>query len=129
MIRYLLALMIAMLFGSVALADTTKVTGFYSNMRFGTEDVSGVEIFISYSDRGHFAYVQCAEGGLSTPVLVPVSEVGSTIEFIIPPAAEKNVYACPSGKFTGVVTPKGLDGHFERMKWPGFLKRKGSYWQ
>lgn len=128
MIRNLLIAIATLLASSEALPDTS-ITGFYSNMRVGTEDVSGVEVFITYSDHGFFAYVQCAEGAISQPILVPVSKSLSVIEFVVPVPNEKNSYACPSGKFKGVMSSKGLSGYFEGTDWPGFLMRKGSYWQ
>ena len=110
-------------------AATPKITGVFSSLRFGTEDVTGVEVFITYSEKGYFAQVQCAEGAISQPILVPARVNGLIVEFDVPPALEENGYACPAGKFEGVLSSFGLKGHFAGTKWPGFLKRKPSYWQ
>jgi hypothetical protein len=127
MIRLILITLL-IFFSEGALAASPKITGIFSSMRFGTEDVSGVEVIISYSDRGYFAQVQCAEGAISRPVLVPVIVAATFIEFIVPVKAEPNSYSCPQGKFKGEISNKGMSGHFEGTKWPGFLKRSGSFW-
>ena len=114
---------------SEARAELPRMTGVFSNMRFGTEDVSGVEIIITNSDKGYFAQVQCAEGAISRPILVPVSVAANFIEFIVPVKVESNSYSCPPGKFKGEVSTKGMKGAFEGRRWPGFLSRRGSYWQ
>jgi hypothetical protein len=98
-------------------------------MRFGTEDVSGVEIFITYSTNGYFAQVQCAEGSISRPVVVEVRVAASLIEFSVPPRSDQNSYSCPSGKFRGVVSDRRINGSFDGTNWPGILQRKKSYWQ
>jgi hypothetical protein len=123
----LVALLVALF--SESQAASPKVTGVFSNMRFGTEDVTGVEVFVTYSDKGHFAQVQCAEGAISRPVVVPVLVAGSYIEFAVPADSTPNAYSCPVGKFKGEVSAKGLRGRFEGTDWPGFLKRAKSYWQ
>lgn len=114
---------------TLASAAPLKVTGLFSNMRFGTEDVNGVEIFITYSTNGYFAQVQCAEGAVSRPVVVEVRVTASLIEFSVPPSSDQNSYSCPSGQFKGVVSDRGIKGSFDGMNWPGTLKRKKSYWQ
>lgn len=114
---------------SLAYAAPTKVTGLFSNMHFGTEDVSGVEIFITNSTNGYFAQVQCAEGAISRPVVVEVHVSGSLIEFSVPPNSDQNSYSCPSGKFKGIVSDLVIRGSFEGTNWPGILKRQKSYWQ
>jgi hypothetical protein len=123
----LVALLFAMSSGSHAASP--KVTGVFSNMRFGTEDVTGVEVFVTYSDKGHFAQVQCAEGAISRPIVVPVLVAGSHVEFSVPTDSAANKFSCPAGKFKGEVSAKGLRGQFEGTDWPGFLKRSKSYWQ
>lgn len=110
-------------------ADSPKVTGVFSNMRFGTEDVTGVEVFITFSDKGYFAQVQCAEGAISRPVVVPVLVAGPIVEFSVPTDAAPNSYSCPPGKFEGTVSASGMKGRFAGTDWPGFLKRRKSYWQ
>ena len=110
--------------------ERVRVTGLYSNMKFGTEDVTGVEIFIVYAspyDRAaHYATVQCAEGVPGKPFTTRVTVTASNVEFIVP---EDRETLCPVGKFVGTVSAKGLQGTFEHTKWPGFLPRKRSYWQ
>jgi len=113
-----------------AAAEPPKVTGIYSNMRFGTEDVTGVEVFIVLSHiRGHGQYqatVQCAEGALGVPEVVPVMVSGTSISFKI--TSEQS--GCPTASFTGQITKLGLAGTFEgATDYPGFLKRGRSYWQ
>lgn len=114
---------------TLASAAPLKVTGLFSNMRFGTEDVNGVEIFITNSTNGYFAQVQCAEGSIRRPVVVEVRVTASSIEFSVPPSSDQNSYSCPSGKFKGVVSDRGIKGSFDGTNWPGTLKRKKSYWQ
>ena len=128
MIRSILITLL-IFFTAEAQAASPRMTGMFSNMRFGTEDVGGVEVFITYSDKGYFAQVQCAEGAISRPILVPVVVAANFVEFIVPVQVEPNSYSCPSGKFKGEVSSKGMKGHFEGTEWPGFLNRKGSYWQ
>lgn len=38
-------------------AESPKITGLYSNMRAGTEDLSGVEVFPVRGEGGYFATV------------------------------------------------------------------------
>jgi hypothetical protein len=115
---------------AAAAQERVRVTGVYSNMKLGTEDVTGVEIFIVYAspyDRpAHYATVQCAEGVPGKPFTTKVSVTENAIEFIAPDDRDT---LCPPGKFVGTVSAKGLKGTFERTDWPGFLVRKRSYWQ
>ena len=103
-----------------------RVTGLYSNMKFGTEDVTGVEIFVVYGHEGHYAVVQCAEGVPGKPLVAKATVIKHAIEFEVPADRET---LCPKGIFRGTVSPEGLQGKFERVDWPGFLPRKKSYWQ
>ena len=114
---------------AVAHAAAPKITGVFSSMRFGTEDVTGVEVFITSSGKGHFAQVQCAEGAISRPVVVPVIVTGSLVEFVVPTESAPNTYSCPPGKFKGEISASGMTGRFEGLNWPGVLARKKSYWQ
>lgn len=125
------AILFLLLISPIYLVDAapTKISGLFSSMRLGTEDVSGVEIFITNSTAGYFAQVQCAEGAISRPVLVNVLVSGSSIEFSVPPNSNVNSYSCPTGKFKGVVSAFGIKGNFEGTNWPGTLKRQKSYWQ
>lgn len=113
-----------------AAAEPPKVTGIYSNMRFGTEDVTGVEVFILFSQfRGNSQYlatVQCAEGVPGVPEVVPVMVSGTSVSFKI--TSEQS--GCPTVSFAGQITELGLAGTFEgTADYPGFLKRGRSYWQ
>ena len=128
MIRSILAALLIFISAELQ-AGPPKVTGVYSNMRFGTEDVTGVEIFLTYSMKGYFAHVQCAEGAIGRPLLVPVIVAGSFIEFVVPVESAPNTYSCPPGKFKGEVSASGMNGKFEGIDWPGFIERKKSYWQ
>ena len=127
--RQIILIALLIFVASEAQADLLKVTGVYSNMRFGTEDVSGVEVFLTYSDKGYFAQIQCAEGAVSSPITVPVHVKNSFVEFSVPTNPVPNSYSCPSGKFNGEISTNGMKGQFEGTDWPGFLKRKNSYWQ
>jgi hypothetical protein len=109
-----------------AVAGPPKLTGMFSNMRFGTEDVDGVEVFVTYSKAGYFAHVQCAEGAPGVPFLVPATVTNSVLKFDVPAGSE---YRCPSGPFKGQVSAQGLRGSFGTTNWPGFLARRRSYWQ
>jgi hypothetical protein len=87
----------------------------------------GSEIFIVYGGHsGYFAIVQCAEGWPSKPVVVAATVRGNEIEFSVSGEADSH---CPQGQFKGRVTTQGLNGVFEGTEYPGFLKRKRSYWQ
>ena len=123
-------LLALLLFASaVAHAASPKITGVFSSMRFGTEDVTGVEVFVTSSGKGYFAQVQCAEGAISRPVVVPVVVTGSLVEFVVPPDTTPNTYSCPPGKFKGEISASGMTGSFAGLNWPGVLARKKSYWQ
>jgi hypothetical protein len=100
MIRTLLVLLLIALTAEVQSASP-KVTGIFSNMRFGTEDVYGVEIFITYSSKGYFAQVQCAEGAINRPVVVPAIVAGSSVEFLVPTISATDTYSCPPGNSKG----------------------------
>ncbi|NGY04897.1 hypothetical protein [Solimonas terrae] len=107
-------------------ADPVKVTGMYSNMHFATEDVIGVEVFIVYSRNEYQAVVQCSEGAVGVPQVVPLSVSGSSVSFTV----TSELSGCPTSSFTGVVTKSGLQGSFAGTEnYPGLLKRGRSYWQ
>jgi len=97
-------------------------------MQFGTEDVTGVEIFLVFSRSGYYAVMQCAEGAPGVPVVLPVKVAGNLLE-IEAPLRKENDSGCPASKFLGTIEEAGLKGSFEGTEWPGFLKRGGSYWQ
>lgn len=107
-------------------ADPVRVTGMYSNMHFATEDVIGVEVFIVYSRNEYQAVVQCSEGAMGVPQVVPLSVSGSSVSFTI----TSELSGCPTSSFKGVVNKSGLQGTFAGTEnYPGFLKRGRSYWQ
>ncbi|SRR5258706_8359959 len=107
-----------------------RVTGFFSDFRYGGEsgDVNGAEILISYAlinnglDERNYAYVQIAEGVPLQPQLVPVTVDGSRITFRL--AAP---YAAIS-PFTGTVSRDSLIGHFTNG-WELRLPRGVTYWR
>lgn len=107
-------------------ASKLKITGVYSNMRFGTEDVTGVEILLVFSRAGYYAVMQCAEGAPGVPMVLPAKVAGSSVE-IEPPLSKDS--RCPNSKFRGTIEESGLRGTFEGTDWPGFLERGSSYWQ
>lgn len=103
----------------------------YSDMAFNKEsgDVSGIEIFIVFSQDGFKAMFQDAEGSPSVPVIIPVDVKGPNIAFELP---ARNGY---SGKFVGRIENGKLVGRFlsgATGKEGGSeirLKRGKSYWQ
>jgi hypothetical protein len=104
-----------------------KVTGMFSSLRFGTEDVSGVEMYVMYSHSNYYAALQCAEGAPGIPEIVKLSVSASSISFVVPANSGSS---CPSGAtFSGELTASGIKGSFSGTDWPGFLKRGKGYWQ
>ena len=104
-----------------------KVTGMFSNLRFGTEDVTGVEMYVVFSHGNYYATVQCAEGAPGIPETVQLSVSGLSVSFVVP---ENSASGCPVGAiFTGQVTASGIRGTFAGTDWPGFLQRGKGYWQ
>jgi hypothetical protein len=121
----LFALLIAV--ATLALAqDEVRVTGLYSNMKVGTEHISGVEIFIVLSEKDVYAIVQCAEAFPGKPFVAKATVDKNMVSFEVP--KDRDV-VCPSGRYQGSVSNRGLRGSFERTDWPGFLPRKKSFWQ
>ena len=125
----LLVFTILLCVGLTAHGDEPKVTGIFSSMSFGTEDVTGAEVFIVYSESGYYALVQCAEGAISRPIVTPARVSGNLVEFTVPKPAHQTDYTCPAGKFTGKILKDKLEGHFSGTDWPGVLMRRQSYWQ
>jgi hypothetical protein len=122
----MLALALILSPSAFAQAESPRITGLYSNMRAGTEDLSGVEVFLVRGEGGYFATVQCAQGVPGKPVLVPALVSGRVVEFQLPADAKT---LCPAAKFRGELRDDGLKGAFEGSDWPGFLTRSRSYWQ
>ena len=123
--RLLLASSIALLGNAYAVEP--KVTGIFSSMNLGAEDVTGVEVFIVYSNSGYYAHVQCAEGAISRPIVVPVNVSGNRIEFNVPKSVSSNEFSCPAGRFTGRIIKDTLEGHFAGTDWPHALNRRRIY--
>jgi hypothetical protein len=115
-----------MLIAGVAYAAEPRITGTYSNLRFGTEDLYGVEITVVYGGHQHHVIVQCAEGEPGSPEIAVANIQGNQISFQLPATTRSE---CPTTAFHGTISNKGLTGKFEGMEWPGFLKRGQSYWQ
>lgn len=104
-----------------------KVTGMFSNLRFGTEDVIGVEMYVVFSHGNYYATLQCAEGAPGIPETIKLSVSGLSVSFVVP---ENSASGClPGATFTGQVTAAGVTGTFAGTDWPGFLKRGKGYWQ
>lgn len=105
-----------------------KVTGIFSNLHYIEEagDVLGVEISIIYSTSGYFAFIQCAEGAPSKPVLVVAKVNGNHIQLA---SHDDPASHCPKASFSGKDTATGLQGTFDGTTYPGFLKRRKGYWQ
>ena len=118
----------AIVLASSAAASEPRITGTYSSLEYVAEagDIVGVEITVIYSDSGYFTLVQCAEGSPGVPLLVPATVKGSTISFSLPSQVESD---CPATQFQGTISKRGLTGAFKDTDWPGFLKRRRSYWQ
>ena len=106
-------------------APPLKLTGTYSSLRFGTEDLTGVEVSLVIGGDSYYAIVQCAEGVPGVPEVVPVQVNGAQITFRL----ENSKSGCPTGLFSGSIDSNGLTGAFEGTKWPGFMKRGKSYRQ
>ena len=112
---------------SLSHAAEPKVTGMFSSLHFGTEDVTGVEMYIVFSHGNYYATVQCAEGAPGVPETTKLSVSGLSISFVVPANTSSG---CPSdATFTGQVTTAGIKGAFSGTDWPGFLKRGKGYWQ
>ncbi|MEN3112008.1 hypothetical protein ACFONG_19360 [Uliginosibacterium paludis] len=131
MIRSLVAASVIFIsaLSSASAAPQIKVTGVFSDLHFVAQagDVTGTEIFIVFGgEQGYFAIIQCAEGWPSKPVIVPAIVHGAEVEFAPHGQTESH---CPNAKFRGTVSSSGLRGKFENTDYPGFLKRKRSYWQ
>lgn len=110
-------------------APTVKVTGIYSDLHYIEEsgDLLGTEIFIVFGGGGgYYAYLQCAEGGPSKPVLVMATVRGNEVE--LAPHNDQDSH-CPNTKFKGKISTQGLKGKFDGTDYPALLKRKRSYWQ
>jgi hypothetical protein len=117
---------VCFLVAAVAAQAAPKVTGTYSSLRIGTKELSGIEISVVMGGSGYHVIAQCAEGAPGVPDIVPAQITGTTVSFQLPPGSPSG---CPTTVFRGSITEEGLNGNFEGLKWPGFLRRGKSYWQ
>ena len=108
-------------------AAEPRVTGIFSNLQFGTEDLAGVEMYIVPSRGNYYATVVCAEGGPGVPETVKLTVSGSSISFVVPANSASN---CPAGAvFTGQISVNGINGAFSGSELRLFLNRGKGYWQ
>jgi len=124
--RTLLASLALLFFAGAAHAAEPRVTGTFSSLRFGTEDVTGVEISVVVGGKDHYVIVQCAEGVPGIPEVAIAHLEGTALSFQL---AAKTNSGCPITEFRGTISTKGLTGTFKGSDWPGFLRRGKSYWQ
>ena len=105
-----------------------KITGVYSDLRIipVERDVVGTEMFLLYDGDAYWVLLQCAEGKLGPPELLPAIVHYPKLTFTVP---KQTATMCPSGQFEGTLSPRGLKGSIKGLEWPGFLPRKKSYWQ
>lgn len=101
-------------------------TGTFSSLRFGTEDLTGMEISVVFGGDEHYVIVQCAEGTPGVPEVVVARLLGKALSFQL---SANTLSGCPTTKFSGTINSNGLTGSFDHSDWPGFLKRGKSYWQ
>ncbi len=123
--KFLFLVCLVLAFGAQA-ADKSepRITGMFSSMRFGTEDLYGDEIFVVYSDTGYFAVVQCARGGVGRPMVAPAKVSGASIEFTLDEEG-----SCDARRFRGTVIGNKLSGRWGSDGAAVTLRRKSSYWQ
>jgi len=120
-------LLVSIVLPSTSQAINPKVTGMYSSLRYGTEDVTGAEIYVVFSHGDYYASLQCAEGSPGISETVKLSVSGSSVSFVV---SSNTSSGCPSGAtFTGQLTAAGIEGSFADTDWPGLLKRVKGYWQ
>jgi len=105
---------------------TPKLTGIFSTMHYNRSsgDVSGVEVFIMFTNDGYRASVQVAEGVPAVPMLVTVKITGTRLMFDVP-------YDGLVLRFEGNIRQDGITGRFGQVdsQEPITLKRGQSYWQ
>jgi hypothetical protein len=63
-----------------------QLTGLYSNLEYNEEggDLVGMEVYLVRGATGLVAVVQCAGGGPTDPMVVPVEAAGERIRFRLP---------------------------------------------
>ena len=92
-------------------------------MSKGEVSISGMEVFIVFTEKGYFALVQFSDGAPTVPELVPLVVQGRSISFVT------NLPNGVKGRFDGDVTQSGLRGKFVDMGEPFLLPKRRSYWQ
>ena len=100
--------------------------GVYSNMRFMTEDLIGMEIFVLYSRDGYYALVQCSAAEPNVPELVPLKVHGQSISFTLSGPYSSD---CGGTAFAGTIGRGSLSGSFAGSKNMIRLQRRASHWQ
>ena len=123
----LVGLLLSCALSPFASAAGPKVTGMLSKLHLGTEDVSGVVLYVMYSHGHYYGSLQCAQGGPGIPETVELSVTGSSVSFSVP--ANSASGCAPGATFSGEVSATGIKGSFADTDWPGFLKRGKGYWQ
>jgi hypothetical protein len=105
-----------------------KITGVFSDLRQipSEGDVVGTEVFLVYAGSAYFVLLQCAQGRIGTPELLPAIVRYPQLEFGIPANTATH---CPTGDFRGTLSNRGLRGSVQGKEWPSFLPRKRSFWQ
>jgi hypothetical protein len=126
LMRILLAALALVFASGVVQAAEPHLTGTYSSLRYGTEDVTGVEVTVVFGGNAHYVIVQCAEGAPGVPEVAVAQLHGRELSFQL---SAKTLSECPTTEFRGTISSKGLTGTFKGTDWPRFLKRGRSYWQ
>jgi hypothetical protein len=121
----------ALLLAPVACVATdakSRITGVFSDLRYVPDagDVVGTEIFLIYGGGPYYVLIQCAEGRVGGPVLLPAIVDGANLSVTVP---KDNDAGCPGGEMRAEISARGLNGKTGRLEWPGFLPRRKSYWQ
>lgn len=126
LMKNLLGILAILLTTSTALSVEYKVTGTFSSLRLGTEDLTGMEVSVVIGDDDHYFIVQCAEGTPGVPEVTVAHLQGTALSFQL---SRNTCSGCPATEFRGSINDDGLTGAFNQSNWPGFLKRGPSYWQ
>ena len=125
--KILTASLAFMLSAGIAQAAEPHITGTYSSLRFGTEDLTGVELTIVFGGSQYYVIAQCSEGAPGVPEVAVAKVSGPNLSFQL---STNTSSGCPSSEFEGTISKQGLTGKFKGTdNWPGFLKRGPSYWQ
>ncbi len=122
----LVATLTLLFVAGTALSAEPNVTGTFSSLHFGTEDVTGMEISLVFGGDEHYVVVQCAEGTPGVPEVAVARLHGTTLSFQL---SSDTRSGCPATEFSGTINNNGLTGTFSHSDWPGLLKRGRSYWQ